>query len=70
MDEWASKASGRLLPGIPNRDFLIGFGDRDPQHVAALVRQVRIDAGRMPRSLSSRILVWQDRRLHELQPLH
>jgi len=68
MDKWASKVSGRLLPGVPNRYFLIGFGDRDPQHVAAPARQVRIDAGRMPRPLASRILVWQDGRLHELQP--
>jgi hypothetical protein len=70
MDEWAGKVNGRLLLGIPNRDFLIGFGDRDPQHVAAMARQVRIDAAKMPRPLTHSLLVWQDGRLREVQPLH
>ncbi len=70
MDEWASKVNGRLLLGVPNRDFLIGFGDRDPHHVAAITRQVRRDAANMPRPLSSSVLVWQDRQLRELKPLH
>ena len=70
LDEWASKVNGRLLLGIPNRDFLIGFGDHDPQHVAAMARQVRSDAGKMPRPLSSNLLVWQEGQLRELQPLH
>jgi hypothetical protein len=70
LDEWAGKVSGRLLLGIPNRDFLIGFGDRDPQHVATMVRQVRIDAGKMARPLTSSLLVWREGQLREFQPLH
>lgn len=70
LEAWASKVSGRLLLGIPNRDFLIGFGDRDPQHVAAMARQVRIDAGKMARPLTSSLLVWQEGQLREFQPLH
>lgn len=70
LDEWASKVNGWLLLGVPNRDFLIGIGDRDPQHVAAMARQVRRDAGKMLRPLSSSLLVWQEGRLRELQPLH
>lgn len=70
LDAWASKVNGRLLLGIPNRDFLIGFGDHDPQHVATMARQVRSDAGKMERPLTSSLLVWQDGQLRELQPLH
>jgi len=70
LDAWASKVNGRLLVGIPNRDFLIGFGDRDPQHVAAMTRQVRIDAAKMPRPLTSSLLVWQEGQLRQFQPLH
>lgn len=70
LDDWASKVNGRLLLGIPNRDFLVGFGDRDPQHVAAMARQVRIDTAKMPRPLTHSLLVWQDGRLREVQPLH
>ena len=44
MATWAERIPGRMLIGIPNRDFLIAFSDRDPAHVAAIARQVRRDA--------------------------
>ena len=46
MDDWARRIPGRMLIGIPNRDFLIAFSDRDPQHMAAITSQVRGDARR------------------------
>jgi len=70
LDAWASKVNGRLLLGIPNRDFLIGFGDHDPQHVATMARQVRNDARKMARPLTSSLLVWQEGQLRPVQPLH
>ena len=70
LDEWARKMPGRLLLGIPNRDFLIAFSDKDPQQVASVARQVRTDAAKMPRPLSNHVLVWHEGRLREHQLLH
>lgn len=58
------------LIGIPNRDFLIAFSDRDPQHVATIAGQVRRDAKRKEYALTSKLLVWQGGRISELDPLH
>ena len=70
MDTWAKRIPGRMLIGIPNRDFLIAFSDRDPQHVAAIASQVRRDAKRHEYALTSKLLVWQAGRISELDPVH
>ena len=70
LAEWARKVPGQLLVGIPNRDFLIGFSDQDPQHVASILRQVRTDAAKMPRPLTSNVLLWHEGSLREYQLLH
>jgi hypothetical protein len=70
LDTWARRIPGRLLIGVPNRDFLIAFSDRDPRQVAAIARQVRKDAMRMPRPLSASLLLWEDGRIREHQPKH
>ena len=67
MEKWASRIPGRMLIGIPNRDFLIAFGDRDPARVAALAEQVRRDAAERDHPLCADLLVWQDGRIREYQ---
>lgn len=70
MATWAERLPGRMVIGIPNRDFLIAFSDRDPQHVATLARQVRRDAKRREHPLTPELLVWQAGRITELSPKH
>lgn len=65
MDTWAGRIPGRMLIGIPNRDFLIAFSDRDPAHVAAIARQVRRDAAERDHPLSADLLLWKDGRIRE-----
>lgn len=70
LDEWAaSLRPHRLILGLPNRDFLIGFSDADPGTVAAIAAQVRRDAARRPYSITSRLLVWENGALREYQPI-
>lgn len=70
MDDWARRIPGRMLIGIPNRDFLIAFSDRDPQHVAAITSQVRRDARRREHALTPELLAWQAGRIRALDPHH
>jgi hypothetical protein len=60
---WAGRIPGRMLIGIPNRDFLIAFSDRDPAHVAAIASQVRRDAAERDHPLCADLLLWQDERI-------
>jgi len=70
MEKWAGRIPGRMLLGIPNRDFLIAFSDRDPAHVAAIAGQVRHDAARRDHPLCASLLVWQDGQIREYRPAH
>ncbi len=65
MDTWAGRIPGRMLIGIPNRDFLIAFSDRDPAQVAAIAGQVRRDAAERDHALSADLLLWKDGRIRE-----
>ena len=65
MATWAERIPGRMLIGVPNRDFLIAFSDRDPAHVAAIAGQVRRDAARRDHPLCADLLLWQNGRIRE-----
>jgi uncharacterized protein YtpQ (UPF0354 family) len=41
---WASALPGNLVIGIPNRDFLIGFSDADPEILERVALQIQADA--------------------------
>ncbi len=65
MATWAERIPGRMLIGVPNRDFLIAFSDRNPAHVAAIAGQVRRDAAKRDHSLCADLLLWQNGRIRE-----
>jgi uncharacterized protein YtpQ (UPF0354 family) len=67
---WAERIPGRMLIGIPNRDFMIAFSHRNPAHVAAIAKQVRRDAAQRDHPLYADLLVWQDGRIREYRPKH
>ncbi|MCX6030303.1 MAG: DUF1444 family protein [Chloroflexi bacterium] len=68
MELWAGRIPGRMLLGIPNRDFLIAFSDRNPDQVAAMAQQVRRDATKRDHPLSASLLTWKDGRISEYRP--
>ena len=65
MATWAERIPGRMLIGVPNRDFLIAFSDRDRAHVAAIAGQVRRDAAKRDHPLCADLLLWQNGRIRE-----
>lgn len=56
----AAQVSGRLVVGIPNRDFLIAFGDANAQLLDRVRWQVKRDNHATGTRLTDRLLTWQD----------
>jgi len=44
LASWARDLPGHLVVGIPNRDFLIGFSDADPEILERVAQQIQADA--------------------------
>ncbi len=43
LEQWRPQINGRMVIGIPNRDFLIAFGDSDQIVVTNILRQIQVD---------------------------
>ncbi len=61
----AEYLGGRLLFGIPNRDFLIMLSDQDAEFVAQIAGQVAQDFESQPHPLSPRLYTVEDGRFTE-----
>lgn len=70
MATWAERIPGRMLLGAPNRDFLIGFSDRDPEQATAMIQQVRRDAAQREGALTAELLMWQKGRVVPYRTVH
>ena len=69
MQSWKKKIAGRMLIGVPNRDFIIAFSDRHPAGVAGIAEQVRRDAAQRNDPLVSRLLLWEAGKISDYVPL-
>jgi uncharacterized protein YtpQ (UPF0354 family) len=70
MATWAERIPGRMLLGVPNRDFLIAFSDRDPEQVAATTQQIRRDAAQREGGLTAEMLMWRNGRVVAHRTVH
>ena len=70
MATWAERIPGRMLLGVPNRDFLLAFSDLDPQQVAAMAQQVRRDAAQREGGLTAELLMWRNGRVVPHRTVH
>ncbi len=70
MATWAERIPGRMLLGVPNRDFLIGFSDRDPEQATAMIQQVRRDAAQREGALTAELLLWHKGRVAPYRMVH
>lgn len=70
MATWAERIPGRMLLGVPNRDFLIGFSDRDPEQATAMIQQVRRDAAQREGALTAELLMWHKGRVAPHRMVH
>jgi uncharacterized protein YtpQ (UPF0354 family) len=54
-EAFAEELGDEFLVGIPNRDFLIAFSERDPETAAGIIRQVKHDFQRMNHPITGTI---------------
>ncbi|MFN3649818.1 MAG: DUF1444 family protein [Armatimonadota bacterium] len=59
-DSFAAELGDEYLVGLPNRDFLIAFSERDPEVCASIIRQVKQDFQRMNHPLTPYIFRVRD----------
>jgi uncharacterized protein YtpQ (UPF0354 family) len=55
LAEWARQMPGRLVIGVPNRDFMIAFSDANPEILRAVAAQVQADAVRREYALTDQL---------------
>ncbi len=65
QEQIAAHVPGRLLFGIPNRDFLVMLGDEDPEFVREIAANVRNDYQGQPYPLSPKLYRVEDGVIHE-----
>ncbi|NWG21152.1 MAG: DUF1444 family protein [Chloroflexi bacterium] len=53
--DWARMVRGRLVIGIPNRDFLIALGDANPDILRSVAAQIQADATQREHALTDRL---------------
>lgn len=70
MEKWARRIPGNMLLGIPNRDFIIAFSEKNPAGIAGLARQVSKDAASRQYPLYGRLLAWRNGEIREFEPLN
>lgn len=67
MATWHSRIPGKMLLGIPNRDFMIAFSDRNSEKTA-VIQQIRADFKHKPNPLTPDLLTWQLGQIREYAP--
>jgi uncharacterized protein YtpQ (UPF0354 family) len=55
LADWAREVPGRLVIGIPNRDFLIAFSDANSEVLRGVAAQVQSDAAQREYSLTEQL---------------
>lgn len=67
LDDWSREMTGRLVLGIPNRDFLIAFSDVDGEIVRNLANQIEADSVERAYGLTSQLFIFRNGRLQEYE---
>jgi uncharacterized protein YtpQ (UPF0354 family) len=55
LTQWAKSLPGRLIVGIPNRDFLIAFSDANPDTLQAIAHQIQVDSAQRALGLTDQL---------------
>ncbi len=58
MAEWSRQVRGRLVIGIPNRDFLIAVGDGNPDILRAVAAQIQVDSQQRESGLTDQLFTF------------
>ena len=59
LTQWQAQVDGNLVIGVPNRDFLVAFGDSDETILDNIARQVEADSTQRSQGLTSQLFTLQ-----------
>jgi uncharacterized protein YtpQ (UPF0354 family) len=62
---WARLLPGNLVIGIPNRDFLIGFSDANPEILERIAQQIQADAAGREHGLTEQLFTLEAGEIRE-----
>ncbi len=65
---WSAHIPGNMLLGIPHRDYLIAFSDRDPDHVEIIAERLQSDSDSQGYALYDGLLLWDNGKIQEYHP--
>lgn len=63
LDTWRLSLPGRMIIGIPNRDLLVAFSDRDATTFEKVVHQMQLDTVQHPAGLTDQLFTLIDGRV-------
>jgi len=55
LADWSRQVPGRLVIGVPNRDFMIAFSDANPEILRAVAAQIQADAAQREYALTEQL---------------
>jgi Uncharacterized protein conserved in bacteria len=64
---WQQQLPGRIVIGVPNRDFLIAFSDSDRNVLEGVARQIQVDAHQQEHGLTDRLFTIRNATLREYE---
>jgi uncharacterized protein YtpQ (UPF0354 family) len=67
LAEWNREVAGRLVVGIPNRDFLIALGDANQDSLRGVAAQVQADAAQREHGLTDQLFTLQGGAVREYE---
>jgi uncharacterized protein YtpQ (UPF0354 family) len=65
LTTWARALPGNLVIGIPNRDFLIGFSDANPEILERVAQQIQADAAGREHGLTDQLFTLESGEVRE-----
>jgi uncharacterized protein YtpQ (UPF0354 family) len=67
LASWARDVPGALVIGIPNRDFLIGFSDANPDILERIAQQIQADAAGREYSITDQLFTLESGEVREYE---
>lgn len=65
LDRWRTEFPGRMVIGIPNRDFLVIFSDEDEAIFTSVAHQIQRDAAERPYGLTDQLFTLEQGQVRE-----
>lgn len=67
LARWQREVGGQIVVGIPNRDFLIAFGDSDRTVLGNIAKQVQLDVANQPYALTDQLFTVANGQVREYE---